>query len=331
MRISIFIPTFNSSRLIRQTLDSILSQEFTDFEVLCVDDGSTDTTPDILYEYHRKDSRIKVFRKENQGSVPFSWNFIFPHLKGDFTLYMSHDDIIGDHGLSLLARDIMRDSTIDCIIPQVVFFENNLSYSESKYDKINQRYANFVGREMSGCDAFFLMIDYTIPGFGLWRTNLIKKFGVPTTSFNSDEYAQRLWAKHCRKIYFSKAKFGYRQTPLSIVRGLKPNHIYSLDTNLRLFQEILDTKSISHPKISQVQYRFFQALVYLTVYFHRNREQYSIREQESIRNIIHASYINYSQSLSTPSSFKGLLYHILSLHHSIFNIGVKLYSLFRMN
>ena len=59
VRLSVLVPTYNIEKYIRQTIDSLLAQVFTDFEIIVVDDGSTDRTPQILESYG---PRIKVFR-----------------------------------------------------------------------------------------------------------------------------------------------------------------------------------------------------------------------------------------------------------------------------
>lgn len=65
--LSIIIPIYNAERFLRKCLDSILEQSFTDFELLLVDDGSTDSSSDICLEYSSKDNRIRYFKKKNGG------------------------------------------------------------------------------------------------------------------------------------------------------------------------------------------------------------------------------------------------------------------------
>lgn len=65
--ISVLVPVYNVEKYLRACLDSILAQTFTDFEVICMDDGSTDQSGEILDEYALKDKRIKVIHKENAG------------------------------------------------------------------------------------------------------------------------------------------------------------------------------------------------------------------------------------------------------------------------
>lgn len=66
-KISVIIPVYNTENYLRECLDSILAQTFTDFEVLLINDGSTDASGKICDEYAKKDKRIKVFHKKNGG------------------------------------------------------------------------------------------------------------------------------------------------------------------------------------------------------------------------------------------------------------------------
>ena len=65
--ISVIVPVYNVEKYLRRCLDSILNQTFEDFEIICVNDGSTDSSMDILIEYSKKDSRIKLINKENES------------------------------------------------------------------------------------------------------------------------------------------------------------------------------------------------------------------------------------------------------------------------
>jgi glycosyltransferase involved in cell wall biosynthesis len=65
--ISVVMSVFNGEPFLREAVESILAQTFRDFELIIIDDGSTDTTPQILVDYAKRDSRVRVFRQENVG------------------------------------------------------------------------------------------------------------------------------------------------------------------------------------------------------------------------------------------------------------------------
>lgn len=92
--ISVQIPVFNAERYLRQCLDSILNQTFKEFEVICVNDGSTDSSMDILKEYSDIDSRIKVFDlKKNRGTL-YARKTAFENAHGKYMLFVDADDMI---------------------------------------------------------------------------------------------------------------------------------------------------------------------------------------------------------------------------------------------
>ena len=66
-RVSIVVPVYNVERYLRQCLDSLVNQTYQNVEIICVDDGSTDRTGEILEDYSQKDKRIRVIHKKNTG------------------------------------------------------------------------------------------------------------------------------------------------------------------------------------------------------------------------------------------------------------------------
>ena len=67
-KVSVIVPVYNSSAYLKRCVDAILSQTYKNLEIIFVNDGSKDNSLDILREYERKDTRIRVFDKENGGS-----------------------------------------------------------------------------------------------------------------------------------------------------------------------------------------------------------------------------------------------------------------------
>ena len=97
-QISIIIPVYNSENYLRECLDSITKQTFTDFEVLLINDGSTDKSGIICDEYAAKDSRFKVFHKEN-GGVSSARNLGLHNAKGEWITFVDSDDLIEEDAL----------------------------------------------------------------------------------------------------------------------------------------------------------------------------------------------------------------------------------------
>ena len=99
-RLSIVMPAYNQARFMRQAIESIQCQTFKDWELIIVDDGSTDPTPEIAASY-LKDPRIKYFRKEN-GGTGSALNEGFKHATGAYETWFASDNVLYAHALDRL-------------------------------------------------------------------------------------------------------------------------------------------------------------------------------------------------------------------------------------
>jgi glycosyltransferase involved in cell wall biosynthesis len=92
-KVSIILPTYNSEKFLHRTINSVLNQTFTDWELIIVDDCSTDNTQEIINDFLKKDKRIKaIFLKENSGSPALPHNVGFNNSLGEYIAYLDHDD-----------------------------------------------------------------------------------------------------------------------------------------------------------------------------------------------------------------------------------------------
>lgn len=87
------MPVYNAEKYLEKSLDSILNQTFGDIEIICVDDGSTDDSSNILYNYQKKDSRVRIITQENRGpgasrNAGLSW------ASGEYVYFMDSDDYL---------------------------------------------------------------------------------------------------------------------------------------------------------------------------------------------------------------------------------------------
>lgn len=111
MTLSIIIPTYNSEHFLTFLLDSILSQSFKDFEMIVVNDGSTDKTAQILSDYSARDQRIKVINKSNEG-VAIARNTALKQAKGEYILFCDADDVMFPDALQQIAY-MLQQSQVD--------------------------------------------------------------------------------------------------------------------------------------------------------------------------------------------------------------------------
>lgn len=91
--ITIALSAYNVANYVRASLDSILAQTFADFELLCIDDASTDGTWEILQEYAQRDSRIRLMRQDHNQGLSVSRNRAIQEAKGEYLLMLDGDDL----------------------------------------------------------------------------------------------------------------------------------------------------------------------------------------------------------------------------------------------
>lgn len=106
--LSIIIPVYNTKQYLSRCIDSVVSQSFADFELLLIDDGSTDGSGTICDVYANKDNRIRVFHKEN-GGVSSARNVGLEKAKGEWIYFVDADDEVLPDGLQALVDGIQDD------------------------------------------------------------------------------------------------------------------------------------------------------------------------------------------------------------------------------
>ena len=114
MKFTIITPTFNREDMLQTTIKSVQAQTFTDWEMIIVDDGSTDNTEQIVKELFLKDERIKYFKKPNTGQAD-SLNVGASKASGEFLTFLDSDDEAYPNWLEIVAKNIKEDTSVLCV------------------------------------------------------------------------------------------------------------------------------------------------------------------------------------------------------------------------
>lgn len=121
--ISIIIPIYNSEKYLEACLESVIKQTYTDFEVICVNDGSTDASEYIISEFKEKDSRVKYYKK-NHTNAGEARNIGLKYASGDYFYFMDSDDILLPTILEELIL-ITKKQNPDMVIFQYKLLDDN--------------------------------------------------------------------------------------------------------------------------------------------------------------------------------------------------------------
>ena len=106
-KVSIIVPIYNQENYLRECIESLINQTYTDIEILLIDDGSTDNSLKICKEYQKKDKRIKVITKEN-GGLSSTRNVGLDHVTGDFIMFCDSDDFFAPNTVEKMEKTITK-------------------------------------------------------------------------------------------------------------------------------------------------------------------------------------------------------------------------------
>ena len=124
IKISIIVPCYNVEKYLPECLDSLLNQTFKYFEIICVNDGSNDSTLSILEKYSKKDSRIKIISQKNKG-LSGARNTGIDAAKGDYIAFLDSDDWVDNNFYLKLYEAITKHNcdiaaaTIAFLLPEI--------------------------------------------------------------------------------------------------------------------------------------------------------------------------------------------------------------------
>ena len=116
--VSIIVPVYNVEKHLSRCLDSLLNQSYSNFEILLINDGSTDNSGQICDVYQAKSDKIRVFHLEN-GGVSKARNYGIENAKGDFIQFVDSDDYVNETYISSMI-DQIKDKSVDLLISGIM-------------------------------------------------------------------------------------------------------------------------------------------------------------------------------------------------------------------
>ncbi|URH98415.1 glycosyltransferase family 2 protein [Pasteurella multocida] len=249
--ISILVPIYNGEEYIHSLLDSILKQSFKEFEVIFIDDYSTDNSCELIKNLVGHDARFKIYTPPKKGGNAVSGlKYGLEFCTGKYFFYMSQDDLLDIGLLEKLFYQAER-TRADAVVPNMEWFiENGTNNIRIIPPNVDLTVENPYAQELSGYEAFLLAIGWNIHGFYLRRTELLKRIGYDDSFLTGCEYNSRVYFYFCEKVVFCDSTFYYRQdNPNALTKYFKPHMLDDIYGYIKLlsFMKInnVDTKVVS--------------------------------------------------------------------------------------
>lgn len=263
---SIIVPAFNAEKYIDRAISSILNQDFQDFELIVVNDGSTDNTADIINEYINQNTKITVVTHQKNESLHVARMDGVAAVNGKYVLFLDADDYFTDNALSILYNEIQKNPMYD-------FYE--FGYIEKPSDKKVFPFFSGIGR----FSAFFEEENYSLQTMWnkVYDVNLLKNafLKMERIFLNNveDLYESIIIAYYVKRIYSIKKII----TNYVIGTGISTTHknysktvdfLKSIQTMLKLVDNYIKNNKLNII-LDNLQYRLME----LTINHHINSQK----------------------------------------------------------
>jgi len=202
LKLSIGMPVYNAEKFLQNRLDSLLSQTFSDFELIISDDASTDLTSEICKEYISKDNRIQYIRQEKNIGMSANFHFVLNKANGEYFFWAAQDDITLPGFIEKNIEALDKNKNLICSVSKIKFIgkiidELAITKKDSIFKKIKKRITkklvNVNTQSISGNYENKVRIvlsnsGSTLAQYGIYRTEILKK-SVELPGFHGDESA----------------------------------------------------------------------------------------------------------------------------------------------
>ncbi len=301
---SIIMAAYNAESFIEEALMSVINQTYKNWELICVDDGSTDRTSDIVEDFRDKHQNIILIKQQNKGNYATT-EHAAKIARGVYICMLDSDDKFSEDYLQQMYQAAITNPDADALVPDLcMWYEND----ESKTWYWNHKHNIKAGTVITGREAFLRTFPWSIIGCGAWKNTVYHN--VPFNKLNTsdaNECRTRELFLGCDTIVFCKGTYIYRKHPDSLSTKLSSKTFESLITNLEL-EKLLYSSNIPTCEIHRIRITFLESMVRKTILFYTRYAVLAKEEKVYIKQIIKKVYKSFDYTnLFTSNNLKNIV------------------------
>lgn len=227
-QISILVAVYNTAPYLPQCLDSLCGQTLRDIQIICIDDCSTDQSPQILADYAQRDARITLLRTPHNSGQAAARNLGLQIATGEFTTFVDSDDWLAPDALEQALEALAQNPANDCAVMRLIKY-----YPDDGHEVEHPLHTG--GKEaLTGEEAFMLSLDnWAIHGVYVVRTTLHKRYPYDASSIlYTDDHVTHLHYLNARRVVMCQGRYYYRQNPASTTRACSMRRFACLEADL---------------------------------------------------------------------------------------------------
>jgi glycosyltransferase involved in cell wall biosynthesis len=173
-RVSIGVPVYNGERYIAETLDSLLAQTFTDFELVICDNASTDRTAQICQAYTARDARVRYVRNPQNIGASRNYTLALGLSSGEYFRWANSDDLFAPEGLARCVDVLDRDPSVVLAYPRTKFIDEHSNVISEYADEMHMQSPRASERFAQVLEK----LGYVNVIYGLMRANILRHTGL---------------------------------------------------------------------------------------------------------------------------------------------------------
>lgn len=319
--LSVIIPVYKAENKLCRCVDSIIKQDYQNFEVILVNDGSPDKSGEIADNYAKKDKRIKVIHKEN-GGVSSARNTGIDASRGEFITFIDSDDEILDNFFS---SSMVNMSSADLYISgiKMIFKDNGLVIKEERYS-IDQTQEMSITQLYELVGKTFPMICICGPCNKIYKSEIIKKNNIrfdTTLSLGEDTLFNLAYNKHVEKVHFDNHTYYlyYREDENSLFSRYRED-IYEIHKKVydewRRFIEFANVSKNCMDSFEQLYFDLMIGCIHHTYKLTKDKKQ----RKAIIEKVIGNKWIQLNTKHKSGIKNKIIRYLIRHKHKKMLNL-----------
>ena len=283
-KVTILVAVYNAERYLAQCLDSLCQQTLRDIQIVCIDDCSTDRSPQILREYAARDSRIVCLRTPVNSGQAVARNLGLTVATGAFTTMLDSDDWLSTDALQQAVEAF--DNETDAVLFRLMMYDEGTKQA-TDYENRTEK------RTFSGNEAFELSLTWRIHGLYVVRTDLHKRYPYDTTcKLYSDDNTTRMHFLHARQVKMCGGQYFYRQHAASSTKACSMRRFDYMEANWSMTRQL--KREIGEGNVSDANrvMRLYEThrwenLVGIYGYLWKHRRQFSSEECQIVLERMH--------------------------------------------
>ena len=253
MFISIVVPVYNIADYLHYAIDSLLKQTYQNFEVILVNDGSTDDSPRLCEDYAREYENIHVFHKEN-GGLSDARNFGVTKANSDWIFFLDPDDYLEDYTLELIVKiqEIHQADLISTKVKATSKYDDYSSHHLKQFKQSDYESLSVITKEK----ALELMLDDKVATVSacakLYKKSILELVPFPVGKIYEDFYVVGEHLALAERIVISPLEtYNYYRREGSIVRSTFTKKRYDFFEAVAKNEEVIKREYIQSPELKQ--------------------------------------------------------------------------------